>query len=125
MEQLPAWAITGLLGLIGSAIGIISYFLKRRDSTIDTMATERKQVDVVLNLKMDKVLESLGSVNMRMTKIETDISHIQNTVNRDFGRIDGDLRDLKKTALENNREIADMRTKIAGLIEWKNQTERR
>lgn len=124
MENLPAWAITALLGLIGSAIGVISYFLKRRDTEINDMAKERKQTDQVLYAKIDTVLINLNNVNTEMVKIKTEITNIKETVHKDFVRIETTLKDTAGKVNYNQAQIADMRTQLASLVEWKRQSEK-
>lgn len=116
MEQLP----TSVLVAIGVLLmSLVTYFLKKRDSSIDKMSVERKEVDTVLNAKIDKVLDTVNGISTRLTRIEEK----QTSVNKDMVRLEknGVERSVKieKILLELNK----IDREVLQLIEWKKHTQ--
>jgi len=117
MENLPPTVIL-FVATIGMAV--VAYFLKRRDAAIDSMSTERKQVDVVLNAKIDTVLKAVENISTRLTKIETN----QGFASKELLRIENNQTKMTAQLAKTSGELSVVDKEIGILLEWKKSVER-
>lgn len=119
MDNIPMWAIYVGIFLITLMIGVITYFLQRRDNQIDSLQAsannsdakfqqDRKELFDDFSSKMDRILEQTNSINSRLVAIETKTLGVHALVESNKSVI----ADLQKWQ-------GKQESNIATLLEWK------
>lgn len=98
------WVLPMLLFLFSIVIGIIGYFLKRRDDSIDTIANDGKN-------QHKEVLEAVSSIKNKIQEVSTSIYKLQ----LDIGGLGKDIKILEKRANLHDEHINKLNSEVEKL----------
>ena len=112
METVPVWAWSILVFLFVGAIGIVGYFLKKRDSDIDTITNLNNINTKEIEDKIEQVLDEVKGVSSRLIKLETEINNFS-----------GRMKSQEFKTVEVERAVQDIKVQMATVMEWKRNNE--
>jgi len=101
---IPSWLIGAIGFIIVTGFSVIGYLIQKKQS-------REELKDAALETKLDKVLEGIEGLNMRMTRLEANTDHWKEQQNMNTLKI----ADLEKWQTKQE-------SKLATIMEWKEQT---
>lgn len=106
--MLEDYAVKAMLGVFTIALGVVGYFLRKRDEKVDKILSASSDMEERIEEKIDQVLEVVQSMNNRLTIIEENFKNQSKIVSDN----QEELKEIKKWLGKVDKEVAVIKQKV-------------